>query len=1192
MKRFERSLLLCIALILVLSSGGSYLAFQSSKAGGSSRDVDRMSIALVNEDDGAQFKGQMYDFGAEFIKNIEKDEGQDWYVVSRGVAESGMREDKYSMMILIPNDFTEKALSIDSKTPEKVSLNYKVNAKGNSSAKARADKTASAVLGDFNRRIIDVYFASVIGNLHAAQDRIGTMINKEQAYTALFQNEINRPLSSYTSQFNLLKEGTGGTKSGFVSLKEILDEFGDSLASGSRSNETFYSQMQNLRKMKETNGLDGQAFSSSLEQFARDMDSAEVMERLDALVSANTAMKEQFLQKNSAGKTIPGETAALQAYLDATKKRFGKIDEDLAEQLSADMQKSIAAKLRNEIKMTSGQEQDVYLSQIFSSVDQSAAAQLRRQIDKLPSLKTEEAEALGFGKAAAVQLNNVMAVTRKYSREFQYTPANPAAGMPLSNQIREIKADLVKNGITIADTAVLPANKRTGQELTLSLPQEYEVRQVRITLPHTEERDYTLPYKLGGKIFLPASVEGRFTIRVHAALKEEAVTDVFEPLAWSWQLHQKNSEDADEPEPPEEPPADPGPPKEEPEPDKTVSVRKMSAEGRAAAVQQTAQNETENPPGEGEPAPGEGEDPPGEGEPAPGEGEDPPGEGEPAPGEGEDPPGEGEPAPGKGEDPGEGEPAPGEGEDPPGEGEPAPGEGGTPPGEGEPDPGEGTKPPFNPFPIMIKNNYISHQVMSPLVSDTVSRLINAASSTVSEYQKLLMLYEVYFGLDMESPDLNQALENNSLKDLAAPRSLYYMFHKQDMADVLSGYVAEQITEEVRRQTEELKANVNEYMNLVNEADGNSRQLAELIRSTAEQAEALNGSVEEILKRVTAWRNANMELQEAQSALLLKGEDEHTAVAELEGGFTSILSESQSLAEQSKGNLEAADQVYSTIDGIEDRADFINSSGASIVKEAGELSENLAEKLATDEDFAANFAAVLANSRVGKRQNENLLSFLSNPVETKNAGIMVTDETEIPYFVVLICFIAALFTAYAISQLERRPVQGDAFEGERPLAARNMRITVITAGIGLAEGLLVGVLTGYFLEADGRTLAVWTALLTLIMLALLMIATYLLRQLKMIGMFILLGVLSMYLLLTEAAGVTFDKQSVSYRIREYSPLQYIEELLNKFLIGSPGQVLIVIILAAAAAAGLAGQLLVMNRSRTAGNGVPENEEPGI
>src|SRR5699024_8222224 len=121
-----------------------------------------------------------------------------------------------------------------------------------------------------------------------------------------------------------------------------------------------------------------------------------------------------------------------------------------------------------------------------------------------------------------------------------------------------------------------------------------------------------------------------------------------------------------------------------------------------------------------------------------------------------------------------------------------------------------------------------------------------------------------------------------------------------------------------------------------------------------------------------------------------------------------LTQSQTLAEQASNNLDSADDVYSTLDNVDEQADVIVTSGANIVQQAEDLSEGMTNKLMEDQQFVDNFTDVMANSRIGDRQNEDLYDFLSQPVNTKKAGTITGThrDTYTPYFLVLICFIVA------------------------------------------------------------------------------------------------------------------------------------------------------------------------------------------
>ena len=97
MKKLERGVFVFLVLVLALSAGISYLALHQAVKASKDYDVEKMAVAIVNEDQGSEFNGEEYEFGTEFIQNIEKDNTHNWYVVSRGVAESGLNEDTISV---------------------------------------------------------------------------------------------------------------------------------------------------------------------------------------------------------------------------------------------------------------------------------------------------------------------------------------------------------------------------------------------------------------------------------------------------------------------------------------------------------------------------------------------------------------------------------------------------------------------------------------------------------------------------------------------------------------------------------------------------------------------------------------------------------------------------------------------------------------------------------------------------------------------------------------------------------------------------------------------------------------------------------------------------------------------------------------------------------------------------------------
>lgn len=290
MKKVKWSILLFLVLAIFLSAGITYLALNQGASKGDKNNTEKahkMTIALVNEDQGDTFQGKRAEFGNQFVKSVEKDEEHEWYVVSRGVAESGLKRDVYNMMIVIPSDFSKKALSMTSEAPEKVTISYKVNDVGNSDLKAEAEKTAASVLEDFNTRIIDVYFASILTTLQEAQDNIGTLVKEEKKYDAIYNKDINNPLSNYTKQFKTVEDYTGASKESFQGFQEIMKAFEESLNLAKKENAEHMKNMDGFTKTQEGNGPLRAGFAENLQTFDGTLTAEDIRTQTVALERAN-----------------------------------------------------------------------------------------------------------------------------------------------------------------------------------------------------------------------------------------------------------------------------------------------------------------------------------------------------------------------------------------------------------------------------------------------------------------------------------------------------------------------------------------------------------------------------------------------------------------------------------------------------------------------------------------------------------------------------------------------------------------------------------------------------------------------------------------------------------------------------------------------------------------------------------------
>ncbi|WP_336745824.1 type VII secretion protein EsaA [Bacillus cereus] len=1217
MKKFKWSILLFIILALVLSTGVSYLALNQNVKKANENTTPKMTVALVNEDQGTVFEGNKIAFGDQFVKNVNKNTKQEWYVVSRGVAENGLKNNNYNMMIVIPNDFSRKAVAIDSEIPEKLTLNYKVNATGNKDLKAEAENTASVILEDFNKQIIDVYFASIIGKLQGAQDNIGKIIEKGNVQTTMYKKDIHSPLANYTNQFKTVQDYTGVSVNSFKGFQDVLKGFGQALDEGNKSNSTYLDGFNNFQKMQTDNNLLANNFTNQFNQYMNDMNTGDALKQLSALESANKIISNQFTFSEKEPNILT-DAAAIQKYLADVKKQVSEYDTELAGKLESDIQETVIKKLKQ--SMSNDGKQEIFINTLMKQPDARIKKQIENLIAKLPSLNMEEIGQSDLPDTTKLQLQNVIQFTQKYNKEnnFYYDPVNKIS---LGNAIKEVKDRLYTEGITFSDTAKV-IKMESPQILKIKIPEEFKLDGSTGFL-HIDDVDRTSDFlqSEAGEITIAPRNEGDIKISLDVKLKDPNINiDVFSPVTWQWELSGTHKKET-------------SPEKEEPnkedkgtqtENSKVENVVHKSQYGIMPLVH-SAKNpiikKMENTTGKdngtgGNPGGGTGTDNGTGGNPGGGTGKDNgtggnsgggtgtdngtggnPGGGtgtdngtggNPGGGTGTDNGTGGNPGGGTGTDNGTGgNPGGGTGTDNGTGGNPGGGTGtdngtgGNPGGETGTDNGTGGNPggetgTDNGKVTESTTNQVVHQKAEVLTKNISSVLIKEAVDTVESYQGLMSLYEMYYGIDLRTKDVGPKLEEGSLDAIATDQSLYYVLNKQSLIDLISNLVSSSITTEIKQDMSGLKQKINSYQQSITSADQNSMLLAEKLNGTTQQATSMNENLGEYLKGLAKWRENSLKLVEEQQVLTANHTGEQTAVLSLDSGIKSLMMQSQSLVESSKHSLATSDDVYKTFDQINGQAKEIQDSGTTIVSKADLLLNDFTKKMEDDKSFSKNFTKILANSRIGDRQNEMLYDFLASPVQKQNDGVIVAGNAFTPYLIVLTCFIVALFTAYAIANQEKKRMQSDHFEEKFSLIDMNVPTTVVAFGISIVEGISIGIISGRLLKFGQDQSLLWIAFITFIMMAFVLVSTYLLRQIKMVGMFILLVFLSMYLFLTEAVGSKVDQMSSVGKIRQFSPLQYIESFLNDFISGKDTGKVIFVVLFVIAIIGLVSNLFVWHK----------------
>ena len=165
LKRYSRGLMPRIALITIivmpLLYGAMYLwAFWNPFA-----EVNKVPVALVNEDRGAQAQGQPLRAGDQVARAL-LDSGQlDLHEMSAQDAAQGVADGDYYFSITLPPDFSERVASPSGGEPQQAQLRFTFNDANNYLASVIGQNAAREVLNQVNARIGEQTVGTVLTGL-------------------------------------------------------------------------------------------------------------------------------------------------------------------------------------------------------------------------------------------------------------------------------------------------------------------------------------------------------------------------------------------------------------------------------------------------------------------------------------------------------------------------------------------------------------------------------------------------------------------------------------------------------------------------------------------------------------------------------------------------------------------------------------------------------------------------------------------------------------------------------------------------------------------------------------------------------------------------------------------------------------------------------------------------------------------
>ena len=285
-------------------------------------NVDNLPVAVVNQDKSSTLNNQTLSIGDDMVDSMSKNKALDYHFVSEKKAEEGLENGDYYMVITLPKDLSEKAASLLTDDPEKLTINYQTTV-GRSFVASKMSESAVTKLKDtVSKNITTTYTKAVFKSMSSLQDGLqeasdgGNELLSGSKQLESGSQTITDNLYTAASGSQTLADGTATLSSGLTTYTNGVS----TLASGANElNSNSAALISGIAQLKESSTqvqrlVDGaNSLTDGLQQLATSTTlSAEETENIQSLISG-------LPQLNAAIQQLNTSVSEVSSNIDTTK---------------------------------------------------------------------------------------------------------------------------------------------------------------------------------------------------------------------------------------------------------------------------------------------------------------------------------------------------------------------------------------------------------------------------------------------------------------------------------------------------------------------------------------------------------------------------------------------------------------------------------------------------------------------------------------------------------------------------------------------------------------------------------------------------------------------------------------------------------------------------------------------------------
>lgn len=234
-KKILKNRFIGISVVAIIITPLFYSLFYLSSFWDPYGNLQNMPVAVVNLDKGTINDSKSVNYGGDLVNELKKNKDVGWQFVSQNDADNGLTGNKYYGEVVIPADFSEKALSAKDGVPEKPNIVFKDNPKKNyiatkiySSVKTNLDdKITKTLVNEYTKVTFDSLY-NVKDGMNQAADGSSQLTNGILSVKD-GSNQLKDGLANANNGSNQLKTGLASAKDGSGKLTTGLVQLNNKL---------------------------------------------------------------------------------------------------------------------------------------------------------------------------------------------------------------------------------------------------------------------------------------------------------------------------------------------------------------------------------------------------------------------------------------------------------------------------------------------------------------------------------------------------------------------------------------------------------------------------------------------------------------------------------------------------------------------------------------------------------------------------------------------------------------------------------------------------------------------------------------------------------------------------------------------------------------------------------------------------